>query len=100
MKLTPEQLVQFDELGYIFGPECFPSEGVQALREAAWEVFTQQRAEIWREKSGVPRTAFACHRYNEACRILACDPRLVEPLQQFFGEAVYIHQFKINAKAA
>jgi ectoine hydroxylase len=100
MKLTDQQLAQFDELGYIFMPECFPADEVQALRDAAADVFSEQRAEIWREKSGVPRTAFACHRYNEACRILASDPRLVDPLQQLFGEAVYIHQFKINAKAA
>lgn len=100
MQLTPQQLADFDERGYIFLPECFPADEVAALRSAASEVFSEQREEIWREKSGVPRTAFACHRYNEACRILACDPRLVEPLQQLFGEPVYIHQFKINAKAA
>ncbi len=100
MKLTPRQLADFDELGYIFLPECFPVDEVAALRAAAGEVFDEQREEIWREKSGVPRTAFACHRYSEACRILASDPRLVEPLQQLFGEPVYIHQFKINAKAA
>ena len=31
---------------------------------------------------------------------MAHHPRLVEPLQQMFGEGVYVHQFKINAKAA
>ena len=31
---------------------------------------------------------------------MAHHPRLVEPLQQLFGEGVYVHQFKINAKAA
>ena len=33
-------------------------------------------------------------------RLLAHHPRLVEPLQQVFGESVYVHQFKLNAKAA
>src|ERR1700689_4917802 len=32
--------------------------------------------------------------------MLACHPRLVEPLRQLFGEVVYVHQFKLNAKAA
>lgn len=32
--------------------------------------------------------------------MLARHPRLVEPVQQLLGEAVYIHQFKVNAKAA
>jgi ectoine hydroxylase len=100
MKLTDQQLAQFNDLGYIFIPECFAAIEVQALRAAADEIFSGEREEIWREKNGAPRTAFACHRYNEACRILGADPRLVEPLQQVFGEACYIHQFKINAKAA
>ena len=33
-------------------------------------------------------------------RLLVRHPRLVEPLQQYFGEDVYVHQFKLNAKAA
>ena len=32
--------------------------------------------------------------------LLARHPRLVEPLRQLFGEEVYVHQFKLNAKAA
>ena len=31
---------------------------------------------------------------------MARHPRLVEPLRQLFGEDVYVHQFKLNAKAA
>lgn len=100
MRLTEEQLAEFDELGYIFFPECFPTAQVQAIREASSEVLRQQRPEVWREKSGAPRTAFAAHKYNEACRLLSEDERLVEPVAQLFGEDVYVHQFKINAKAA
>src|SRR5205823_5887016 len=58
------------------------------------------RQEVWREKTGAPRTAFASHTYSEVFRLLAHHPRLVDPLQQLFGEGVYVHQFKINAKAA
>lgn len=100
MKLTTEQLSRFDELGYLFLPECFDPLEIEALRAASVEALSQHREEVWREKDGTPRTAFACHKYNEACDILARDPRLVEPLEQLFGEQMYIHQFKINAKAA
>jgi ectoine hydroxylase len=31
--------------------------------------------------------------------VLARHPRLVEPLRQRFGEDVYVHQFKLKAKA-
>ncbi|CAL8480828.1 phytanoyl-CoA dioxygenase family protein [Caballeronia sp. S22] len=100
MKLSEQQLQEFDELGYIFMPEAFPIAQVEALRHASNEIFSQERPEIWREKNGAPRTAFACHQYSEACSLLASDERLVEPVEQLFGEEVYLHQFKINAKAA
>ena len=99
MKLTPEQLKQFEDEGWFFLPDCFSEEEISVLRREAEEIFKQDRQEIWREKSGAPRTAFACHTYNEAFAILARHPRLVEPVEQVFGEKLYMHQFKVNAKA-
>src|SRR5260370_29396959 len=66
----------------------------------AGTTYGSEGPEVWREKSGAPRTAFAAHTYNEAFRLLGSHPRLIEPLQDLFGEPVYMHQFKINAKAA
>ena len=100
MKLTAEQIKTFDEQGYVFFPNCFADEEVAVLRSEADKIFRSNRQEVWREKTGAPRTAFAAHTYNDAFRLMAHHPRLVEPLQQLFGEGVYVHQFKINAKAA
>jgi ectoine hydroxylase len=100
MNLTAEQLRAFDEQGYLFMPGCFAEEEVAVLRAEAETILRQDRQEVWREKTGAPRTAFATHTYNEAFRLMAHHPRLVEPPQQLFGEPVYVHQFKINAKAA
>jgi L-proline 4-hydroxylase len=100
MQLTAEQLARFDEQGYLFLPACFAEEEVALLRHEAEAILRQDRPEVWREKTGAPRTAFAAHTYNEAFRLMAHHPRLVGPLQQLFGEGVYVHQFKINAKAA
>jgi ectoine hydroxylase len=100
MKLTPEQLKAFDEDGYLFFPNCFDVEEMAVLQEEATRVLAEPREEIRREKSGVPRTAFAVHRYSDIFNTLAHDPRLVEPLEQIFGEPVYMHQFKINAMTA
>jgi ectoine hydroxylase len=99
MKLTPVQLKQFDDEGFLFFANLFSEEEVSVLHAAAEAIFTLDRQEIWREKSGAPRTAFAAHTYNEAFAILGRHPRLIEPLEQLFGEKVYMHQFKINAKA-
>src|SRR5262249_50040191 len=99
MQLTREQIEAFEEQGYLFFPSCFAVEEVALQRSEAEKIFRSSRQEVWREKTGAPRTAFAAHTYNEAFRLMAHPPRLVEPLQQFFGEGVYVHQFKINAKA-
>jgi ectoine hydroxylase len=100
MQLTPQQLKDFNELGYLVLPDCFSAEEMAVLRAEAGGIFDSDRQEVWREKSGAPRTAFAAHTYNRAFAILGRHPRLIKPLEQFFGEPVYMHQFKINAKAA
>jgi ectoine hydroxylase len=99
MKLTSQQLKDFDEQGYLFLPNCFSEEEIAALRSEAEKIYATDRQEVWREKTGAPRTAFAAHTYNEAFRILGAHPRLTEPVEQLFGEKLYMHQFKINAKA-
>ena len=84
MKLTPEQIQTFDEQGYVFFPNCFSEDEVAVLRSEADSILRTDRREVWREKTGAPRTAFAAHTYNEAFRLMAHHPRLVEPLQQLF----------------
>jgi L-proline 4-hydroxylase len=100
MRLTETQLAQFHTEGWLFLPELFTTEEVAVLRTEAQAIFRTPREQIWREKSGAPRTAFAAHTYNEAFRLLGAHPRLIEPIEQVFGEHLYMHQFKINAKAA
>jgi ectoine hydroxylase len=100
MKLSEAQVRQFNNEGWLFLPDLFSAEEVAVLRSEAEAIFHQPRQEIWREKSGAPRTAFAAHTYNEAFRLLGAHPRLIRPVEQVFGEQLYMHQYKINAKAA
>ena len=71
MKLTSEQIKSFDEQGYMFFPSCFSEEEVALLREEGDAILRTNRKEVWREKTGAPRTAFAAHEYNEAFRLMA-----------------------------
>ena len=99
MKLTTQQLAEFDEQGYLFLPGHFNDEESALLKREANKVYASDRKEVWRETSGVARTAFASHTYNEAFKRLGAHPRL-EPVQQLLDGPVYMHQFKVNAKAA
>ena len=100
MKLTAEEVAEFEDEGYLFFPSKFSSAEAKVLKNAAADVYAMDREEVWRESSGVARTAFAAHTYNEAFMRLGCHPRLIGPVCQLLDGQVYIHQYKVNAKAA
>jgi ectoine hydroxylase len=101
MRLSPEQLQQFDREGYLFFASLFSREEIQVLNDEVPALYAQHRPENVREKSGdAVRTNFAAHLYSYPFAKLARHPRMVEPIRQLFGEDVYMHQFKINGKAA
>jgi len=100
MRLTQQQIDHFNREGWLLLPELFNQEEVDFLAREAVAIYDTNRPEVWREKSGAPRTAVAAHLYNEAFGVLGAHPRMIEPIEQIFGEKVYMHQFKINAKAA
>ncbi len=100
MKLTEQQLKEFDKEGYLFMPGMFSPDEAAVLAEEAKSVYASDRKEVWREDSGVARTAFAAHTYNDGFRRLGAHPRLIEPVEQLLDGPVYMHQFKVNAKAA
>jgi ectoine hydroxylase len=101
MQLTEAQVRQFDEAGYLFLPDRFSPAEVAVLRGAVPGIFAQERDEVWRERGGkAVRTAFAAHHYDETFRRLGAHPRLIGPVMQLLEGPVYIHQFKINGKAA
>jgi ectoine hydroxylase len=101
MKLTPEQLAQFDRDGYLFFPSLFKPAEIKTLTDEVPALYEQRRPENVREKTGdVVRTNFAAHMYSYPFAKLARHPRMVDPIRQLFGEEVYMHQFKINGKQA
>ena len=101
MQLIPSQLQQFDRDGYLFFPSLFSRQEIQALADEVPGLYAQRRPENVREKTGdVVRTNFAAHLYSAPFARLARHPRMVRPIEQIFGEKLYMHQFKINGKAA
>ena len=65
------------------------------------ELYSRREAYNVREKGkDAVRTNFAAHLYSEPFARLARHPRMVEPVQDLFGEELYMHQFKINGKMA
>ena len=101
MKLTPNQLQAFDRDGYLFFPGLFTPEETAGLNAAVPALYEPREDFNVREKgSDAVRTNFAAHLYSAPFARLARHPRMVEPVQDLLGEALYMHQFKINGKMA
>ena len=101
MKLTQQQLEQFDRDGYLFFPSHFTPEEVKKLTDEVPSLYAQDRPENIREKGKTSvRTNFAAHMYSAPFARLARHPRMIRPVEQLFDEKLYMHQFKINGKMA
>jgi ectoine hydroxylase len=101
MELSREQLERFDREGYLFFPSLFTPEEIAVLNAEVPRLYAQRRPENVREKgSEAVRTNFAAHMYSAPFARLARHPRMIQPVEQLFGEKLYMHQFKINGKNA
>ncbi len=101
MNLSDTQVSEFHEQGYVFLPDVFSADEISALTRELEGIFAQDRPENVREKNGkAVRTTFAAHTFNDAFARLGRHPRLIDPVMQLLGGSVYMHQYKINAKAA
>ena len=101
MKLSAEQRAAFDRDGYLFFPGLFSGAEMQPMLDAVPELYSRREAYNVRERgSQAVRTNFAGHLVSEPFARLARHPRMVEPVQDLLGEALYMHQFKINGKMA
>lgn len=100
MKLTQEQIKAYDEEGYILLPSLFSQQEAALMKSRLPALYQLDRDEVIKEKSGAVRTVFAAHTFDDVFAQVARHPRLIEPARQLLDSDVYMHQFKINAKAA
>jgi ectoine hydroxylase len=103
VKLTDDQLRQYDEKGYVVLKGLFSPEEVALLREDADMLATEERghpdANTY-EKNGRIRAAWAMEIDSEAFEAACRDPRVVEPVKQLLGEEIYLLQSRLNYKVA
>jgi ectoine hydroxylase len=101
VKLSPDLRERFDRDGYLFFPGLFSGAEMQPMLDAVPALYSRREPYNVREKDrDAVRTNFAAHLVSEPFARLARHPRMVEPVQDLLGEALYMHQFKINGKQA
>jgi ectoine hydroxylase-related dioxygenase (phytanoyl-CoA dioxygenase family) len=98
--LTDQHLSRYEREGFLFFPEFLSTSEVETLQAELPSIFAEDTPRRVLEEGGqVVRSVYGSHMTNDAFRKLSEDPRLVGPAVKLLGSEVYIHQFKINAKA-
>jgi ectoine hydroxylase len=82
MRLQPAQHEQFHRDGYLFFPGLFTPAEVGTLTRAL---------------RALPDRSDA-HLHSPAFARLAHHPRLVEPVEELFGERLYVHQLRVRGR--
>jgi ectoine hydroxylase len=100
MELTNDQILFYKENGFLLVENLFNNKEVEALLSEMDEVIKEDCPRRILEKNGSVRSFFAPHFSNELFNKINRLDRLVVPSSQLVGGEVYVHQSKINVKAA
>ncbi|MFP5272828.1 phytanoyl-CoA dioxygenase family protein [Coleofasciculus sp.] len=101
MKLTTEQLEQYEEQGFLLIPACFSQEEVAVVRDYIPALMTDDSVvKAWEEDNKTLRAIVGLHINNEFFRSLVRHPRLLEPARQLCGSDLYLSRSKIGMKKA
>jgi len=101
MELTTEQLRSYAEHGYLLLPDPLPPAAISTLdTEVDRLLATDAPGRLFEVDDRTVRAVHGCHRTSTICDQLVRQPMLLDPAHQILGQDVYLHQFKINVKAA
>ena len=100
MKLSAEQLKPSTNKATSSSPIASRKKRSRCCASEADNILKLDRQEVWREKSGAPRTAFAAHKFNKVFEVHVAPPAPGRASEAIVRREVYVHQFKLNAKAA
>ncbi|MGD1702671.1 phytanoyl-CoA dioxygenase family protein [Dapis sp. BLCC M229] len=101
MQLSSEQLQHYQDRGYLFLPNVFDRAEVEVMKAELPAVYGENSlGKIVEEDGKTVRIVHGCHTKSDIFKRLSQHPRIIDPVMQILGSAVYIHQFKISAKIA
>lgn len=102
--LTKEQIQFYDDNGFLVLKNLFTPEELQALREDAVVLRSDQRghpdANVLEKDGETVRAAWAVELDSEACARAYRLPKVLGAIMQLLGNDVYLHQSRLNYKAA
>ena len=91
----------FEDHGFLMLSGLFSEDEIAAVRAEVETVASRKGPEVVYElESDAVRMVYGAHRYNEAFCRLSRHPRWLELVQDLMVGPVYIHQSRLNTKAA
>jgi len=100
MKLTNDQLLDFNKLGFILINDAISSDLLNEIEERLSIFSSKEFPGHVLENHGKSYRAFhGCHLYDSFFNNFIRSPAFIEPARQILNEPVYLHQLKINLKA-
>ena len=101
MMLQDGQLHRYDEDGFLLLPDCFSGEEVEIITRE-WDLLRTRDlpGQVKERDQQTIRSLYGAHTCSDVMDRVARHPRLVGPVRQILGDDLYVHQFKINSKAA
>jgi len=101
MEIAKRKLSQYRCCGYSFLRGCFSQVEIDTVLRELPAIFSQdQPGRILEKGSKIVRSIYGAHTSNRVLHCLANQQRIVHTATKILGGDVYIHQFKINVKAA
>ena len=99
MKLTPTQLKQYREEGFLFFPKLLTAEEVSILQGAIPDLLTRTGPEVKRDNpDSQPKIVYAPHAFSPSFDALSRLPRTLGVVEQLLDEGIYLYQSRVNLK--
>lgn len=100
MKLSAGQKQQYQDQGFVIIPDVFSREDLVTWRTEAERLAQEGGPGVVLEENGLVRALHGCHQQSNTFADLVRHPNLLQPSRDLLGCDTYVHQFKINVKAA
>ena len=100
MKLSEDQIAEYNERGYLLFPSLFSSEEVTVMLRAVPELMSRTGPEVITEEEdeGAVRMVFGAHVYNETFRRLSRHSRVLLPTERLLESHVHAFQTRLTPK--
>lgn len=103
MTLTEDQIETYHARGLVTVPGLFTKAEVASLRSALGRILAEERhrPELIREKDNdAVRLVYGADTFDDTYHRLLHHPRWIGPARQLLASDIYLHQLRINPKAA